>query len=82
LRAGNFTPSRYLPTWAGSRFLKKSTGLRLLLADRWPDCTALPPSQRNWTSCDVCVIDLIDGERDVYSDTCEEVYQTESMPQE
>jgi hypothetical protein len=35
LRAGNSTPSRYLPTWAGKRFLKKSTVLRLLLADRW-----------------------------------------------
>src|SRR5918995_1443307 len=31
LRAGNCTPSRYLPTWAGKRFLKKSTLLRLLL---------------------------------------------------
>jgi Ca2+-binding RTX toxin-like protein len=31
---------------------------------------------------DVCVVDLVDGERDVYSDACEEVYQTESMPQE
>jgi Ca2+-binding RTX toxin-like protein len=29
---------------------------------------------------DVCVVDLIDGESDEYSDTCEEVYQTESMP--
>src|SRR3712207_839500 len=34
LRAGNSTPSRYLPTWAGRRFLKKSTVLCLLLADR------------------------------------------------
>jgi hypothetical protein len=33
LRAGNSTPSRYLPTCAGRRFLKKSTVLRLLLAD-------------------------------------------------
>src|ERR671910_559225 len=31
LRAGNCTPSRYLPTWAGKRFLKKSTVYRLLL---------------------------------------------------
>src|SRR5215207_1325446 len=31
LRAGNCTPSRYLPTWAGKRFLKKSTVRRLLL---------------------------------------------------
>jgi Ca2+-binding RTX toxin-like protein len=31
---------------------------------------------------DVCVVDLVDGERDVYSDTCEEIYQSESMPQE
>src|ERR671920_1580912 len=29
---------------------------------------------------DVCVVDLIDGESDDYSDSCEEVYQTESMP--
>src|SRR5215203_1059831 len=35
LRAGNCTPSRYLPTWAGRRFLKKSTGLRLLLLVDW-----------------------------------------------
>jgi hypothetical protein len=40
LRAGNSTPSRYLPTWAGSRFLKKSTVLHLLLADRWGNGTA------------------------------------------
>jgi hypothetical protein len=31
LRAGNCTPCRYLPTWAGKRFLKKSTVRRLLL---------------------------------------------------
>src|ERR671914_928782 len=35
LRAGNCTPSRYLPTWAGKRFLKKSTLLRLLLLVDW-----------------------------------------------
>src|SRR5215207_5032249 len=40
LRAGNCTPSRYLPTWVGRRFLKKSTSLRLLLADRWPHGSA------------------------------------------
>jgi hypothetical protein len=34
LRAGNSTPSRYLPTWEGRRFLKKSTVVRLLLSDR------------------------------------------------
>jgi len=28
------------------------------------------------------VVDLIDGESDDYSDTCEEVYQTEPMPEE
>jgi hypothetical protein len=33
LRAGNRTPSRYLPTWAGNRFLKKSTVLYLLASD-------------------------------------------------
>src|SRR5918993_2147428 len=31
LRAGNCTPCRYLPTWEGKRFLKKSTVLCLLL---------------------------------------------------
>src|SRR5687768_9781818 len=35
LRAGNCTPSRYLPTWAGKRFLKKSTVYRLLLLVDW-----------------------------------------------
>src|ERR671912_2681130 len=37
LRAGNCTPSRYLPTWAGKRFLKKSTVYRLLLLVDWRD---------------------------------------------
>src|SRR3712207_3608483 len=41
LRAGNCTPCRYLPTWVGRRFLKKSTVLRLLLlVDRWGHGTA------------------------------------------
>jgi hypothetical protein len=35
LRAGNCTPSRYLPTWEGKRFLKKSTVYRLLLIVDW-----------------------------------------------
>src|SRR5215208_7400664 len=35
LRAGNCTPSRYLLAWAGKRFLKKSTVLRLLLLVDW-----------------------------------------------
>src|SRR5215216_2328613 len=35
LRAGNCTPSRYLPTRAGRRFLKKSTVYRLLLLIDW-----------------------------------------------
>src|SRR5918993_1473353 len=35
LRAGNSTPSRYLPTWAGKRFLKKSTVYRFLLLVDW-----------------------------------------------
>jgi Ca2+-binding RTX toxin-like protein len=30
---------------------------------------------------DVCVVDLIDGVRDEYSDTCEQVYETASIPQ-
>jgi hypothetical protein len=34
LRAGNSTPSKYLPTCPGRRFLKKPTVLCLLLADR------------------------------------------------
>jgi hypothetical protein len=38
LQAGNWTPSRYLPTWAGKRFLKKST--RLLLVAWRGDGTA------------------------------------------
>src|SRR3712207_4709345 len=42
LRAGNCTPFRYLPTWEGRRFFKKSTGHRLLLADLGRNCTALP----------------------------------------
>jgi hypothetical protein len=40
LRAGNSTPSKYLPTCPGRRFLKKSTVLCLLLADRWRYGTA------------------------------------------
>src|SRR5919112_1125247 len=42
LRAGNCTPSRYLPTWVGRRFLKKSTlfGLLVFLVDRRCDGTA------------------------------------------
>src|SRR5919112_6444187 len=42
LRAGNCTPCRYLPTWAGKRFLKKSTvyHLLLLLVDWRGDGTA------------------------------------------
>src|ERR671939_489730 len=35
LRAVNCTPCRYLPTWAGKRFLKKSTVYRLLLLVDW-----------------------------------------------
>src|SRR5829696_3576112 len=35
LAGGNCTPSRYLPTWAGKRFLKKCTLLRLLLMVDW-----------------------------------------------
>jgi Ca2+-binding RTX toxin-like protein len=31
---------------------------------------------------DVCVVDLISGVRDEFSDTCEKVYQTASIPQE
>ena len=31
---------------------------------------------------DVCVVDLINGVRDEFSDTCEKVYQTASIPQE
>jgi Ca2+-binding RTX toxin-like protein len=30
---------------------------------------------------DVCVVDLVDGARDAFSDTCEKVYQTASIPQ-
>jgi Ca2+-binding RTX toxin-like protein len=31
---------------------------------------------------DVCVVDLVNGVRDEFSDTCEKVYQTASIPQE
>ena len=31
---------------------------------------------------DVCVVDLVNGENDEFSDTCEKVYQTASIPQE
>jgi Ca2+-binding RTX toxin-like protein len=31
---------------------------------------------------DVCVVDLINGVKDDFSDTCEKVYQTASIPQE
>jgi hypothetical protein len=31
---------------------------------------------------DVYVVDLVDGARDDFSDTCEMVYQTASIPQE
>jgi hypothetical protein len=29
-----------------------------------------------------CVVDFVDGVRDEFSDTCEKVYQTASIPQE
>lgn len=29
---------------------------------------------------DVCVVDLVNGVRDDFSDTCEKVYQTTSIP--
>jgi len=29
---------------------------------------------------DVCVVDLVNGVRDDFSDTCERVYQTTSIP--
>jgi Ca2+-binding RTX toxin-like protein len=31
---------------------------------------------------DVCVVDLVNGVKDDFSDTCEKVYQTTSIPQE
>src|ERR671912_507708 len=31
---------------------------------------------------DVCVVDLVNGVRDEFSDTCEKVYQTASIPQQ
>jgi hypothetical protein len=42
LAGGELHACRYLPTWEGRRFLKKSTLLRLLvfLVDRWGDGTA------------------------------------------